>query len=111
MRTKDAIAAGGFGTGYKYSDDLDLYFRLTEFGMFANIQEVLVRYRRHSNANSIKNLKILEKDTLTIRYKYAKKFEMSLFDRIYNFTEWTSQYLIPPQLKIWLFTRLRNSRL
>lgn len=111
VRVKETILAGGFGTDYKYCDDFDLYFRLADFGKLANVQETLVKYRRHSNANSIKNLKVLEKETLVVRYKYAKKFRMSLFDSIYNFTEWVSQYFVPYRLKIWLFTQLRNSRL
>jgi glycosyltransferase EpsE len=111
LRIKETLQAGGFGIEYKYCDDLDLYFRLAEYGKLANIQQVLVKYRRHANANSIKHFKILENETLAVRYKYAEKLKMSLFDRIYNFTEWISQYIIPSRVKIWLFTRLRNSRL
>jgi glycosyltransferase EpsE len=111
IRVKEAISAGGFGTPYKYCDDLDLYFRLAESKKFTNIQEVLVKYRRHQNSNSIRNFKILERETLSIRYIYAKKYPMSLFYKIYNFIEWFSQYVIPVRLKIWLFTRLRNSAL
>ena len=77
MRTDIARKAGGFGLGYKYTDDLDLYFRLIPFGNLANIQQVLVKYRRHSNANSIKNFLVLERETLEIRYKYKQQIPMS----------------------------------
>lgn len=111
VRTQAAISVGGFGTDYKFTDDYDMYFRLSLLGKLANIQEVLVKYRRHNNANSIKSFITLEKETLEIRYKYAKKFQMSFFDRTYNFMEWISVYIVPANLKIWIFTTFRNSKI
>lgn len=37
------------------AEDLDLYFRLFEYGRFANLSSRVIKYRQHSNSLSLKN--------------------------------------------------------
>ena len=49
MMRKDALlAAGGYRGEYFPSEDLDLWLRLVDVGQLANVDEPLVRYRRHA---------------------------------------------------------------
>lgn len=47
------LAVGGYRPDSVPSEDLDLWFRLSRIGTLANLQEQLLRYRRHANAVSI----------------------------------------------------------
>lgn len=55
-------------------DDLDLLFKLFQFGQFANINEYLMLYRIHDNNLSLKNIKETFKEALKIRKNAIKKY-------------------------------------
>lgn len=46
-RREDTVTAGGYREQYPACEDLDLWLRLAERGRLANLQEILLRYRRH----------------------------------------------------------------
>jgi len=54
-------------------DDLDLLFKLINFGKFANLDEYLMFYRIHENNLSLKNIKKTFKEALTVRKNAVKK--------------------------------------
>ncbi len=50
MRTDAALAVGGYRAGCFPSEDLDLWLRLIDVGELANLDEPLLRYRRHAGS-------------------------------------------------------------
>lgn len=50
FRKSAVLAVGGYRHDFPYSEDLDLFLRLAETGRLANLPDVLVKYRLHSNS-------------------------------------------------------------
>jgi len=55
-------------------DDLDLLFKLLQYGEFANIGEFLMLYRIHNNNLSLKNIKATFDEALNIRKNAVIKY-------------------------------------
>ncbi len=110
---KDAIdQAGLYDLHYPPAEDFDMSFRIGKKYKFANLQEVVVRYRENDNSATFTRLKTIELKTISIRLKYADNifYKMNIFDHFYNILQYISIFVIPSKLKIWLFNLLRNSR-
>lgn len=103
---------GLYDSVFTPADDLEMTLRLGTRFELANLPEVVMRFRLHNNASSttFSKLKTLERHTIAVRKKYARAYNMNLFDRLYNIAQELSIYLIPPRFKIWLFNFFRNSR-
>ena len=57
MFRKDTVCAlGGYDSGFKHSEDYDLWLRLSHEHEIANLPDKLVSYRIHKNQVSIKNI-------------------------------------------------------
>jgi hypothetical protein len=54
MRREPVVAVGGYRADAFPSEDLDLWLRLRHRGTFANIDEPLLRYRRHPSAVGVR---------------------------------------------------------
>jgi glycosyltransferase involved in cell wall biosynthesis len=54
LRRDAVLQMGGFRKAYKHADDYDLWLRMLERFDFANLQDVLLEYRRHSASTSRK---------------------------------------------------------
>jgi glycosyltransferase involved in cell wall biosynthesis len=95
------------------AEDLDMSFRIGSRYKFANLQEVVIKYRENNSSATFKNLKTMEINTLKIRKKYSKSFgyKMTWVDKLYNVMHFLSIYIVPAKLKIKLFAVLRNSKL
>jgi hypothetical protein len=64
MLRKDlALALGGYRCAFEPSEDYDLWLRMSERSRLANLHDVLVRYRIHSNQLSVRKL---ERQTLCV---------------------------------------------
>ena len=92
------------------AEDLDLSFRIWQTYHFGNIKDIVLHYRQHSS-DTHKNLKQMELNTLSIRWKNHKTeyYNMSIWDKIYNLLQYISIYIIPSKLKIALFNLIRNN--
>lgn len=100
---------GVFDESIPTAEDLDLSFRIGVKYKFANIPEVLIRYREHPNSATHLKLKAQIRNTLRIRLKYSKGYgyKMSLSDYIaYAVTSFTS--ILPARLTINLFKFFRK---
>lgn len=57
MSRRAVLAVGGYRADYPHVEDLDLFLRLGEIGLLANVPEVLLDYRNHftnvSHSNSV----------------------------------------------------------
>lgn len=66
MRKEAVVQAGGFDDNLVGSEDLDLFLRLAEIGVLANVPEILLRYRQHVKSISHKQIDRIAKDNLNI---------------------------------------------
>jgi glycosyltransferase involved in cell wall biosynthesis len=103
---------GKYNPKYPPAEDIDMTFRIGKKYKFANLPEIVIRYREHHMSATYKKLKKIELDTLEIRKKYAKEgyYKMSILDKLYNILQYISIYIIPPRMKILLFSYIRNDR-
>lgn len=94
------------------AEDLDMSFRIGNIYKFANLQEIILRYRVYDGSATFKKLSILEKNTVNIRKKYSRgySYKMDHADKLYNALQYISIYIIPAKIKIYLFDLFRNSK-
>lgn len=111
VRKKALDEVGEYDLKYPPAEDIDMSFRIGMKYTFANLQEIVIRYREHPNSATFTKLKKIELSTLEIRRKYAKTeyYSMSFFDMIYNILQYISIFIIPPKIKIWIFNKMRNT--
>ena len=110
MRIDILKKSGGY-PDLSLSEDLYIFFKMGEISKFSNIQEVLVKYRVHSGSLTNSRLKNMELITIKIRKSFSnsEQYSFNVVDVIYNFIQLVSIYLLPPKLKIKLFSLIRNS--
>jgi glycosyltransferase involved in cell wall biosynthesis len=111
VRKKCLDEAGWYDLKYPPSEDLEMSFRIGKKHQFANIPQVLIRYRENLTSATFTKLKTMELNAIEIRWKYARMsyYSMTFTDKIYNWLQFISVYFIPPKLKIRLFNLLRNT--
>lgn len=111
IRKKIIYEVGEYNTDYQVAQDLDMSFRIGIKYKFANIPEVLLNYREHDKSVTFSKLKTQELNTIKIRKKNSKGYDykITIFDKIYNFFQYLSIFIIPPKIKIWLFNKVRNN--
>jgi glycosyltransferase involved in cell wall biosynthesis len=103
---------GYYDPKYSIAEDLDLWFRIGTKYKFANIQEILLKYRVHNESSTISKIQKMEALTLELRKKYSHGYgySMTLFDIIYNLLIKISRSFVPYRIKIWVFNYIRNGR-
>jgi glycosyltransferase involved in cell wall biosynthesis len=104
-------SVGYYNCEFAPADDYDLYFRIGKISDFANLNDILLKYRVVSTSLTNTRTKKMELATIKIRKNYQNDpcYEASLFDKIYNIVHLISIYVIPPNIKIYLFNLIRNS--
>ena len=112
IRRKAFDNVGYYNIKYPPVEDLDLWFRIGMKYKFANIQEVLLKYRVHKKSQTISKIKKMEALSLEIRRKYSHGFGYSMrpIDKIYNLALRISKYFLLYKFKIWLFNFIRNEQ-
>lgn len=103
---------GYYNLKYPPAEDIDMSFRIGTKYKFANLQEIVIKYRETNNSATFKKLKKIELDTITIRKKYSKNiyYPMNFIDKLYNLIQYFSVFLVPAKLRIAIFNLMRNSR-
>ena len=109
-RTQMIKAVGGYNENIPLSQDLDLYFRIGKVCKFANLPEVLIKLRTHSDSSSIVRGKYQEQFAIYTRIKAFLElgYDMTFGDKLYTFFQMVSMVLVPPKIKFWLFNWLRR---
>jgi len=99
---------GLFNLEYPPAEDIDLSFRVGAKYKFANIPEVLLRYREHPESATYIKLRKQIQSTLKIRRKHAKGFgyRMGFSDYLAYLASFLAQFL-PAGIVIKLFKLLR----
>lgn len=111
VRKKALIETGFFSTELEAAEDLAVSFQIGSKYQFANLQEVVLKYREHSDGTTFTKLRTMEINTLRVRKlnMFNKKYRFNLVDIIYNCLQYLSIFLIPPTYKLKLFNYLRNN--
>jgi glycosyltransferase involved in cell wall biosynthesis len=76
----------------------------------ANLPTVLVRYRVSETSATAISQRRMEINTLKIRFKYARSsaYHIGFLGVLFNAAHFISLWIIPANLKRWLFTKLRD---
>lgn len=112
IRRSCVLEAGKYDMRWPPAEDIDMSFRIGSKHKFANLPEVMIKYREHGNSATFKKLKTMELNTLKIRRDYSKGwgYRPTIMDYIYNVIQYISIFIVPAKLKIALFNKIRNSR-
>ena len=102
---------GSYDPAYAPADDYELYFRIGNESQFANLPDVIMRYRLIPSSITFMQTKKMELATINVRNQYSKNpnYNFTLVDKIYNAFQYLSIYIVPSRLKIYLFNLLRNN--
>lgn len=105
--------AGEYDPTLPPAADIDMSFRIGQHYKFANIPEVLLRYRVHPQSATSQKLKVSERNTKLIRNKYKNHpaYTYTFADAIYNFLQEKTAALMPAPFRIRLFNFLRSKNL
>lgn len=90
--------------------DYELYFRIGKIGKFMNLDKLLLKLRMHERSISTSLSDIQSKNTVLIRFNAVLMlgYNMSSFDKLYNFLQEVGINLIPVKLRFFIFNFLRR---
>ena len=77
-RKGSILALGGYDEKLKYCDDFDLWLRLNEMESFYNFPDFFIKYREHSDNESVKNFWRASREVWSVIRRYRKRFKVSL---------------------------------
>lgn len=102
---------GGYNPMFNPAEDYELYFRIGKLSKFANLPDVLLKYRIINKSMTTGSTRMMESQTIKIRniYAHAKGYNMSFIQSVYNNLHFLSLYIIPSKIKMKLFNLFRNS--
>lgn len=78
-RKNSIINLGGYNEDLKYCDDFDLWIRLNEKESFYNFPDFFIKYREHSDNESVKNFWRAVKEVLFVIKKHRKRSGFGVF--------------------------------
>jgi glycosyltransferase involved in cell wall biosynthesis len=112
IRKKVFEETGYFPVASPVAEDLAMSFQIGTKYKFANLQEVLLKYRQNQNGVTFTKLQIMELYTILLRYIYSKNpaYKITLSDKIYNLIQYLTIFIIPTKFKIYIFNLLRNKK-
>ena len=95
------------------AEDLDLYFRLGKFGLYANLRSATLMYRQHEDSETFRNPKFTFKITQKVRRLAIKKYgyKPSLKSYILASIQSLVISVIPSSLIFPLYTLIRRTKI
>jgi glycosyltransferase involved in cell wall biosynthesis len=95
------------------AEDLDLYFRLGKFGLFANLHSTVLMYRQHSDSETFRNPKHTFRVTQKVRELAVSKhgYKPKLKSRIIAGIQSMVLSVIPSSLIFPLYTLVRSTKI
>jgi glycosyltransferase involved in cell wall biosynthesis len=79
VRKEQVDNIGGYSESLSFGEDLDLYMRLGEKGLFANLEDICVAYRSHSDNEAKKNTLKAITDVFRIIANNRKRYKKNIF--------------------------------
>lgn len=112
IRRKVFEQTGGYEKKYSGSEDLHMSFKIGQNYKFANLPEVLLKYRQQSGSITFRKLRKIERQTLKIRREFLKNknYRFCTLDACYNLGQLLTLYLFPPRLRVGFFNFIRNTK-
>jgi len=111
-RRGEAVKCGMYNIKLFDSEDYDFYFRIGNFGKFANYPDTLLKLRTHRE--SVSQRKIQRQSMLTIYIKLKAVFEygyhMNFGDKVFFYIHTFGTFLVPVRLRFRLFNLIRTFR-
>jgi glycosyltransferase involved in cell wall biosynthesis len=103
-------SVGHYNPAFAPADDYELYFRIGKESKFANLPDILLKYRIVANSMTYNLTKKMELATFKVRNIYAKDkhYKMNKIDKVFNVIQYLLIFLIPSRMKISLFSLLRS---
>lgn len=94
----------------KISQDYELYFRVGKIGEFMNLNKALLKLRMHERSVSVSMSDLQLKTTILTRFNAVLMlgYNMSTFDKVYNFLQEVAIGLIPVKMRFLIFNFLRR---
>lgn len=95
------------------AEDLDLYFRLGKFGLFANLKSTILMYRQHGDSETFRNPKYTFEITKQVRHLAVTKhgYKPKLKSKIIAALQSVVLSIIPESLVFPLYTFIRGTRI
>lgn len=99
-----------YDASFAPADDYELWFRIGKVAKFANISDVLLKYRVVPGSITLSSTRKMELATIRVRMKYRKDgfYQSSLLDVVYNALHSLSIYIFPAKAKIFMYNYFRN---
>lgn len=99
-----------YRTGFGVNSDYQTFFEWLNYGEFANLNEALLKYRRHSKNSSFRNLKIHFTNTLKIRLEACRQYgyDLGLTQFLLILIQIPVVYLLPNQILSTVYSVLRD---
>ena len=98
---------------YRYppTEDLDMLFQIGRISRLANLDKVVLRYRESATSATYSRLRLMEKNTLMIRRQnLGHGYRVSAWDLVFNVAQLGSLFLLPARTRLWVFKKLRDSK-
>jgi len=111
-RREEAVKCGMYNTNLYDSEDYDFYFRIGNFGKFANYPEILLKLRTHKESVSQKKIQRQSMLTLYIKLKavFEYGYQMNLGDKIFFYIHAFGSFFVPAKIRFRLFNFMRKTR-
>ena len=95
------------------AEDLDLYFRLGKFGLFANLRSAILMYRQHEDSETFRNPKHTFRVTQKVRRLAVRKYgyQPSLKSLLLASAQSLVLSVIPASLVFPLYTLIRRTNI
>ncbi|OGH18892.1 MAG: hypothetical protein A3D75_00970 [Candidatus Levybacteria bacterium RIFCSPHIGHO2_02_FULL_37_18] len=106
----DVLRKERYNERLEVSQDYELYFRVGVLGKFMNLDKPLLKLRMHDKSVSATRNDLQSKATVLIRLSAVLYFgyNMSKFDKLYNFLQQIFIGLLHVKLRFFLFNLLRR---
>ena len=101
---------GYYNIEHAPADDYELYFRIGKVSKFANLNETLLKYRVIPTSLTNSGTKKMELATIKVRnlYRNDAPYRANLGDRVYNFLHYISVFVVPANIRLYIFNSIRN---
>jgi glycosyltransferase involved in cell wall biosynthesis len=103
---------GLYDESYKVSEDLEMLFRVGVYYEFANVQQVVLKYRQLESSLTRSNLRRMESTTLKLRKEYSRNsaYTFTFFDRLFNLVQQLTLILMPTGIRMSVFRIIRGDK-
>jgi glycosyltransferase involved in cell wall biosynthesis len=103
---------GNYNENLPLSQDCELYFKIGKLAKFGNLKDKLIKLRMHQNSSSASKSLLQEQYAIFARIKAVMEYgyKVSFGDKLFVFGRIIALFIVPSEIKFWLFNLLRRKR-